>query len=177
VAITTIQVAGSVVGPDGSPVSGGHIDVALSPANATVDDAGVEQVVAPDFPIVIASTGAVLFDIIPTQVLTLPSGGIAIYRAEYFIEGGGGWVSFWVPTGTASIALGDMPLVLGPVPGALRYFVVTSVAGLPTPQVGHRQSVAYLTGGTGVPDAFYRCMKGVDPQGVETYSWVVQSEG
>ncbi len=170
-AITTITISGKVVKPNATAAPGGRIDVILAQGSGTVDDGGVEQVVSPSFTAIIGAAGDVSFEIIPTDIITVPEGGAASYLATYHVDGET-WREEWAPTGVSNLDIGDLPLIVSLV-GDARLIVITVEANLPTPSSSYRQWEAYLNAGTGLPDKHWKCMK----DGAEAFDWVLVSSG
>jgi len=116
-AINTVAVGGKVLTPAGVAAAGGRIVIDLVPAGGSVDDSGTEQVIAPQQLVVIGADGSVNFQLIPTDLIAAPLGGLSFYRATYDVNGVR-WVHFWdgpLSTGADPIDIGDIEVtqVLG----------------------------------------------------------------
>lgn len=87
-----VTVTGSVLGPDGTGIAGGSIEITLHPPGGSTPDGATEQIVSAVMTVIIASTGAVSFTIVPNSNIS-PAG--SKYRAAFQTPEGFRWTKEW----------------------------------------------------------------------------------
>jgi hypothetical protein len=130
-AISTKNITGKIVTPDGVGWAGGSIYYSTS-ASATVDDGGAEQIVGATKVVSIQLDGSVDFDMIPNDIMTPAD---TIYVVRFFAPDGSRMIQYWRINNADSspISIGDVEKVVT-IPGGyssntLEALLDTNLAG------------------------------------------------
>lgn len=174
-AIPQIQVTGKIFLPDGVTPASGSIELRLSQAATIEDDAGGgTQVVSGEAETIIASDGSVDFTLAPNDLMTPNT---TRHQVTLRLADGTVWRETWFvdSTGSDPLEIGDVTregveVSSATIDGAIS---VVDVGSLPPPGVGYRFVEARVTGGAGLADAIYRCMK----TAADVYVWVAVVSG
>lgn len=105
--VPSTRIAGTVVGPDGGPLRGGTLSVALaSPATALDPDTGTRVTIVGAIVAPIGDDGSVALSLIPTADLTPQSSYVATFAGP---DGSSRLENWIVPSSSTPLALGDVP--------------------------------------------------------------------
>ena len=163
-AVDTIQITGLVLLPDATPAQGGDLGIRLVQKNATVDDAGTEQVVAPSSSAIIETDGSVDFELISTDDISVLSGA-PLYRVRYR-TGRNDWIEFWsLPNSLGDpVDIGDIPRISPDpdTPGLLQIPINGAIGGGDTTQDKDRGLFYLIPGAAGDEDLLVCGLKGYD---------------
>lgn len=158
-AIPTVHITGTIVGPDGTAAGGATIAITLIGNGSKTSNGSIAPVVGGPKRVVASQAGAVDFYLIPNDELA-PAG--SYYKAVYTLADGTSWTEMWsLPADPASVDLGAIPQYVAPAAFPLGGTAqrLAAAVGLPAPDESRRFELWGVPGGTGVPDLAVVCLK------------------